>query len=384
MQAMPQAANPNMAAFMQGQGGMPSQGMQPPMSLGNPPMPSPMGPINGQPPQGPSSPQQPQGQLDPKIQQLIQMLMKQGRGGDTMMAHLTPGEMEVPPEIQTPKVLATLKKAYQDKGVDPAQFTAGSPQSSINPSTGLPEYNFMSAFLPAALGIAGSVAMPYLAPEIGSALLASSVGGGVGTALGGLAAGQKPTQALLAGAGAGAGGYGLGSLAGGAASAAGSAGEQAAAAIPASSAAGPTVANLNASMAPQIASNYANSLGGIMPQGMASGLGNASSSVANTAASAAPSNSMLTMGGLLKNPINPYQAIGSTVGGQFGNMLGAPVKPQGPKYPPGFNDPMTPLSQLPSYQVGLGQNQYKGPNASFNNFNPATNYPAAYNHFPVM
>jgi len=124
--------------------------------------------------------------IDPKIQALIQQISKMGRGGDTLLAHLTPGEMEVPKEVQTPKVLATLKQAYESKGVSPQQFTAGSPQSSMNPQTGLPEYNFMSAFLPAALGIAGSFAMPWLAPEFAAAspALAGAIGGGAGTGLG--------------------------------------------------------------------------------------------------------------------------------------------------------------------------------------------------------
>jgi hypothetical protein len=33
-----------------------------------------------------------------------------------MMAHMTPGEIAVPPQVQTPDVLTTLNKAFTEAG----------------------------------------------------------------------------------------------------------------------------------------------------------------------------------------------------------------------------------------------------------------------------
>src|SRR5882672_1485594 len=74
-----------------------------------------------------------------------------GRGGDAMVAHMTPGEIAVPPQVQTPDVLATLNRAFSQAGANPTSFQAGNPDEKINPDTGLPEFNFMDILLPAAL-----------------------------------------------------------------------------------------------------------------------------------------------------------------------------------------------------------------------------------------
>lgn len=385
-QMMPQNSNPGMFAQMaaQQQGGQPPAPMMgpPPSPPGQPNMP-PMPQGAGMPPPGPQS-QPPQG-IAPNIQHILQQLAQQGRGGDTMIAHLTPGEMEVPPEVQTPKVLATLKKAYKEKGVQPQQFTAGSPASSINPTTGLPEYNFMSAFLPAALGIAGSIAAPYLAPELlGAGVMggttAAAVGGGLGTTVGGLAAGQSPTQAALSGLGSGIGGYALGNLGSGL-----TAGGNV-----------PGQAGMNAAQEQAIlsAKDPAASMAVAQQMGLQPSGGAAGSLGANSASNLAANN--VSQGfGSLANPtlsngygmlpqgsINPMRTAGSALGGYIGGQLGATPKPAQPNYPPGFNTPMDPVGSKGSAQQQLGQATSVQPMPSFNGFNPATNYPAAYNFYP--
>jgi len=243
--------------------------------------------------------------------------------------------MTVPPEVQTPKVLATLKKAYEKKGVHPQQFTAGSPASSVNPATHLPEYNFMSSFLPAALGIAGSIAMPELAPGLlGSGALAGAVGGGVGTTAGGLLSGQTPMQAGLSGLGSGAGGYMMGNLGNGLTGMGNTPG--AAAGSTAASQIGP----------PMSAMSSLNNLYGTLPQGM-----------------------------------NLTGAAGSALGGYLGGKLGAPAKTTGPQLPPGFNNPLQSASSLPSFQQQLGYNTYNGPTPNFSGYNPQTNNPGAWNFY---
>jgi len=405
--------NPNVMAFMQqmqqrggmGQGqppmggmpqGMPPQGQpqpgmpqmrpgMPPQGAGAPPMPVPppqqgMAPQQGMPPQGQQQP--PMGnQVNPQIQALFMQMMKQqqmkqaeqglaaqGRNGDTALAHMTPGEIAVPPEVQTPKVLATLKKEFENKGAHVQQAQVGNPASSTNPSTGLPEYNFMSMFLPAALGIAGSLAAPgigtALGVNLGSAAAASAIGGGIGSAAGGLATGQTPLQAGLSGLGGAAGSYiGGGGLAGGGGAAAGT----------------PPQSAINAA----VQSGNMSALQTAYPNWNPASAGGA----VGSASSMGPYQN--TMGNLWGNlpgaqqgaSINPMAALGGGVGSWLGGQLGAPAKPVGPQYPPGFNTPLTPASQLPSFQQQLGYNTYNGPTPNFTGYNPATNNPGAFNFY---
>lgn len=323
-----------------------------------------------QPPQGapPQNPQMPQGAMPPSAQgappqgggippQILQMLMAQlqqqapqqiaaqGRGGDNMIAHLTPGEMMVPPQVQTPKVLATLKKAYETKGVDPQQFTAGSSASSVNPQTGVPEYNFMSAFLPAALGLAGAAAAPFTGGAslgLSSAALAA-LGGGLGTAAGGLITGQSPTQAALSGLGAGAGGYLL-------------------------SGAGGQLGNLLGKGGGEAATAAADQQ-----------LANVVTAPTQAAAASAASNAPTVMGSQALGNFNPMSAAGSAIGGSIGNSMGAPPTSNSPNYPKGFMDPMPAVGSLGSAQQQLGMNNSAQPRPTFGGYNPAVNNPAAYN-----
>ena len=65
-------------------------------------------------------------------QQIAQGIAALGRGNDSMLVHMTPGEVE------------SLQKLAMAKG--------GS--LTINPHTGLPEAGFLSSFLPMLAGIA--------------------------------------------------------------------------------------------------------------------------------------------------------------------------------------------------------------------------------------
>ena len=46
----------------------------------------------------------------------IMSLAAQGRGGDTILAHLRPGELVLPPEVLEPSLVKQLEKKLQDKG----------------------------------------------------------------------------------------------------------------------------------------------------------------------------------------------------------------------------------------------------------------------------
>lgn len=293
--------------------------------------------------------------------QAPQQLAAQGINGDSLLAHLTPGEIMVPPEVQTPKVLATLKKDFKAHGVQPQQFTAGSPASSTNPKTGVPQYNFMSAFLPAALGVAGAV----LAPETGGASLELSplamgaIGGGLGSAAGGLLTGQSPTQAALTGLGS-AGGSMIG---GGALSAMGGAGASGA------GAAGETIS-------PQVAA---------ADSSLANPISQAAASAADPAASATPAFGDNAFGNLMQTYLpgsTPLSAAGGALGGYMGGALGAPPKSNAPNLPPGFNNSMAPVGSLGSAQQQLGMTNSQQPLPNFTGYNPATNSPLSYNFYP--
>jgi len=372
----------------------------PPMQGGMPPRP-PMPPQGGPPPgmpQGapPPSPQGPpsqgQGGIPPQILQMLmqhlqqqapQQLAQQGRFGDTMIAHLTPGEMMVPPQVQTPKVLAELDKAYKAKHVSPGQFTAGSPQSSTNPKTGVPEYNFMSAFLPTAAGLAATAATGGLAAPT----LFSALAGGAAAGAAGLATGQTPTQALLTGAGQAGGAYVGGNLGSGSSALGGT---------PSSALNGAQAAVLGAKD-PAAAYSAAQSMG---IQGLNSPAASATSGAASGATGAGSAAS--TMGPIqpsaLQNsisnnfgstlghmvPSNPVlgASLGGMAGSYLGNSIGAPPKSNSPNYPAGFNSSMPPVGSLGSAQQQLGMTHSAQPTPSFTGYNPATNNPASYNFYP--
>jgi hypothetical protein len=117
-----------------------------------------------------------------------------GRGGDSMLVHMTPEE------VQSLQAMA-LK---------------GGGSLTINPETGLPEANFLKKMLPM---IAGA-ALNFFAPGVGTAvggMFGLGAAAGTGIAVGGLSA--LATGSLSRGLMAGLGAYGGASLAGGLANA---------------------------------------------------------------------------------------------------------------------------------------------------------------------
>jgi len=69
-----------------------------------------------------------------------EVMALQGRGGDTRLAHVTPGEVVIPERLQTPELLAALHAAAQAQGIDPGRLIVGSRRNSINPKTGQAEF----------------------------------------------------------------------------------------------------------------------------------------------------------------------------------------------------------------------------------------------------
>ena len=206
-------------------GGMPP-GMPPGMGAGGPPPMPPPG-MGGSPMGGPPPGAMPPGGLPPpgaNPQNLAMfgragamppgapapgmnmnpseaMAMK-GRFGDTIIAHLTPGEITIPVQLQSPAVLKAIRDEFHKVGVSPAKFVAGSPQGSHNPATGAQEFSFLGGFLPSILSVLGGVGGSAIAPGVGTA-----IGAGLGGAAGEGLNGGNATQALLTGGASGLGSY---------------------------------------------------------------------------------------------------------------------------------------------------------------------------------
>ncbi len=80
----------------------------------------------------------------PKLVNALQakMLALQGRGGDTELAHLTPGEVVLPRSLQTPELMKHIAALAARQGIDPARLSVGHRTNSVNPRTGAREFSF--------------------------------------------------------------------------------------------------------------------------------------------------------------------------------------------------------------------------------------------------
>lgn len=296
-----------------------------------------------------------------------QEMARMGRFGDQVVGHLSPGEITVPPELQSPKVLATLNNAFRQVGVSPQTFTAGSPQNVHNPQTGAPEFSLLGALLPVLGAVAGS-----FIPGIGTAA-GMALGGAAGGAAGGLID-KNPTEAALGALGGAAGGYlggsgGISSLFGSGANAAATGAADAAATGAAGSAA--TTAPFGAATGDAATAGQdalaARVAAGDNPAGILNTPGSITSPSAMSAAG--PSFGQRLMGGL-------YAGSGAGIGQSF-----APQPASTAGVPAGFNTPMSPLNR--QYGQLLGSNQANAP--QFQGYNPYTSVMGngTYNFFPV-
>ena len=98
-----------------------------------------------------------------------------GRNEDSMLAHVAPGEMVVPPVI-SPSTQQIIQQEMMSAGLDPNEYTVGQGMS-INPITGMAEFGFLKK-----IGKALKKVVKKVAP-IAGALLIPGVGGALGGAL---------------------------------------------------------------------------------------------------------------------------------------------------------------------------------------------------------
>jgi hypothetical protein len=72
-----------------------------------------------------------------------EMIAAEGRGGDVVMGHLTPGEVVIPVDLaEDPDFMRVLQDAFDSYEIDVSQYTVGSEDNSINPDTGYPEFGY--------------------------------------------------------------------------------------------------------------------------------------------------------------------------------------------------------------------------------------------------
>ena len=122
---------------------------------------------------------------------LSKRMAAMGRNGDTVVGHLTPGEIVIPKALidQDPALREGLFQRLRDMGVeDPEQYVVGSESNSINPDTGMPEFFLKKLFraIKKVVKKVASVVLPIalaftpLGPIYGAA-----VGSGVATLING-------------------------------------------------------------------------------------------------------------------------------------------------------------------------------------------------------
>ena len=72
--------------------------------------------------------------------EMARRIAEQGRGGDTEIAHVTPGEVVLPPEVMAQLDQGALERAFKAAGLDMGRYTVGGGDDARNPATGVREY----------------------------------------------------------------------------------------------------------------------------------------------------------------------------------------------------------------------------------------------------
>jgi hypothetical protein len=74
-------------------------------------------------------------------------LASQGRGGDSLLAHVARGEIVIPNillDAEDQALRKIIQEIFKEYGVDPDIYTVGTDKNSINPETGLIEFGWLS------------------------------------------------------------------------------------------------------------------------------------------------------------------------------------------------------------------------------------------------
>ena len=158
--------------------------------------------------------------------EMAQQLAQLGGGEDTMLAHLRPGEIVLPPEMmEDPEFETMVETKFNQLGINPEQAVAGIGIASLNESTGLEQFGFFKKIGKSLKKVVKKVApIAMLVPGVGTALGGALGGlGGLATkglakvGLGGLGSALGSAGTALASGIGGLGIPGVSSIAGGAA-----------------------------------------------------------------------------------------------------------------------------------------------------------------------
>ena len=121
------------------------------------------------------------------MSELAMQLAAQGRGEDTTLAHLRPGEVILPPEMFDDATFEQAVEArFEDLDLDPERYVVGLGIASLNPSTGLEEFGWFKKTFKSLKKVVKKVApVAMFIPGIGTALGAAlgGIGGLAGAAL---------------------------------------------------------------------------------------------------------------------------------------------------------------------------------------------------------
>lgn len=136
----------------------------------------------------------------------------QGRGGDTLLAHMSLGEVVIPRSfLDDPQIAEAIKGIFEAAGTDMREFTVGDPANKINPETGYPEFGLFKsikkifkAVAPVVLPILGSIVAPGIGTFLGLGDTAlGAIGGALGGAAGSAISGGNVLQGTALGAAGG-------------------------------------------------------------------------------------------------------------------------------------------------------------------------------------
>ena len=101
-----------------------------------------------------------------KINNSGEGIAKLGRNEDSMLAHVAPGEMVVPPVI-SPQTQKIIQQEMMAVGLDPNEYIVGQGMS-INPITGMAEFGFLKKLGKSLKKVVKKVA-PIAIPALGIA-----------------------------------------------------------------------------------------------------------------------------------------------------------------------------------------------------------------------
>lgn len=123
------------------------------------------------------------------IQSLGPMLASMGSYEDKEIAHVAKGEVVVPKQLMdsNPELRSAVMSAFEEVGVDPAQFVVGGDVVMRNPVTGIQEFGLwkkLKKLVKKLTPVLVPLAVNFLAPGLGSVAL-GAISGGVTQALDG-------------------------------------------------------------------------------------------------------------------------------------------------------------------------------------------------------